>query len=224
MNPRQRQGLMLVIIAAAGLLGVFLLIADYVSTVSKQVGAKISVVKLVSPLNPYQPVTPNMLGEVSLPQKWAPHNAITDPASLIGMVTRQPLPADTYLQQGMLGPPPGLTPGNRAMAVDVNAESGVGYQIQTGDQVDVLASYQGNSQGSGSVSHNRVVVVVPSALVLTGAQTTGGANGSVAVVLSLTPRQAQQVLLAQSYATKLTLTKVAPGSPPATPAPYSLGP
>jgi pilus assembly protein CpaB len=167
-----------------------------------------------------------MLGEVSLPQKWAPRNAITDPAGLIGMISRQPLPADTYLQQGMLGPPPGLTPGNRAMAVDVNAESGVAYQIQTGDQVDVLASYQGNSQGSGSASHNRVVVVVPSALVLTGAQATGGgsANGSVAVVLSLTPRQAQQVLLAQSYATKLTLTKVAPGSPPAIPAPYSLGP
>jgi hypothetical protein len=31
MNPRQRQGMMLVVIAAAGLLGVFLLIADYVS-------------------------------------------------------------------------------------------------------------------------------------------------------------------------------------------------
>jgi pilus assembly protein CpaB len=87
MNPRQRQGLMLVVVAAAGLLGVFLLIADYVSSVSKQVGAKISVVTLVSPLNPYQPVSPNMLAETSVLQKWAPRNAITDPDQLVGLVS-----------------------------------------------------------------------------------------------------------------------------------------
>ena len=35
LNPRQRQGLLLVVIAPVGLLGVFLLIANYVSSVRR---------------------------------------------------------------------------------------------------------------------------------------------------------------------------------------------
>lgn len=223
MNPRQRQGLMLLVIAAAGLLGVFLLVADYVSSVSKQVGAKISVVTLVSSLSPYQPVTPNMLSEVSVPQKWAPRNAITDPDQLVGLVSQVPLSVGTELQQGMLGPAPGLSQGQRAMSILINAETGVGLQVQPGDTVDVLASYQGSSQAGGAAAHNRVDVVVPSARVLTVEQVSGGGSGSgsVPLLLSLTPQQAQAVLYAESFATKLIVTKVAPGSAPAPQPPYT---
>jgi pilus assembly protein CpaB len=223
MNPRQRQGLMLVVIAAAGLLGVFLLIADYVSSVSKQVGAKITVVTLVSPLTPYEPVQPNMLGEISVPQKWAPHNAVTDPDQLIGLVSQVPLSAGTELQQGMLSPGPSLAQGQRAMSLMIDAGSGVGLQIQPGDLVDVLATYPASPQSSGALAHNRAEVVVPSVRVLTieTAAGGGGGSGSVPVILSLTPLQAQQVLYAESFASKLILTKVAPGSAPAAPPPYS---
>jgi pilus assembly protein CpaB len=214
---------MLVVVAAAGLLGVFLLIADYVSSVSKQVGAKISVVTLVSPLNPYQPVSPNMLAETSVPQKWAPRNAITDPGQLIGLVSQVPLSAGTELQQGMLAPAPTLTQGQRAMSLLITADTGAGLQIQPGDLVDVLASYQGGGQNGGV--HNRVVVVVPSVKVLTVEQPAGGAgSGSVPAILSVTPVQAQQMLYAQSFATKLILTKVAAGSAPANPPPYTPSP
>jgi pilus assembly protein CpaB len=222
MNPRQRQGLMLVVIAAAGLLGVFLLIADYVSSVSKQVGGKISVVTLVSSISPYQAVQPNMLGEISVPQKWAPRDAITDPDQLIGLVSQVPLSAGTELQQGMLVPAPALAQGQRAMSIMVDAGSGVGLQIQAGDLVDVLAAYQGNSQASGTLTHNRSEVVVPSARVLSIEAPTGGGGGtgSVPVILSLTPVQAQQVLYAETFASKFVLTKVAPDSGPAAPPPY----
>jgi pilus assembly protein CpaB len=224
MNPRQRQGLMLVVIAAAGLLGVFLLIADYVSSVSKQVGAKISVVTLASPLSPYQAVQPNMLREVSVPQKWAPRNAVTDPDEVIGLISQVPLQPGIDLQQGMLVPAPALTQGQRAQSVLVNAETGVGLQLQTGDLVDVVASFQGSAPGVTPVTHNRVRVVVPSVRVL-GVETASGgvasSNGSVPVILSLTPTQAQEVLFAQTFAAKLILTKVAPGSPPVVPPVYS---
>ena len=220
MNPRQRQGLMLVVIAAAGLLGVFLLIADYVSSVSKQVGAKISVVELASPLSPYQLVSSNMLREVSLPQKWAPPNAITDPDQIIGLVSQVPLAANTYVEQGMLGPAPAVAQGQRAMEVVVNADAGAALQIQSGDVVDILASYQGSNQAAGVRARDRVDVVVPSVRVITIEQATGG-NGNVPAILSLTPVQAQQVLYAQSFANKLIITKVAPGSTPSNPPPYS---
>jgi pilus assembly protein CpaB len=213
--------MMLVIIAAAGLLGVFLLIADYVSTVSKQVGAKISVVELISPLNAYQPVTADMLGEVSLPRKWAPPNAVTDPSTVLDMVSPIPLRANTELEQGMLEVPPGLTSPHREMPLVVNAESGVAYQLRPGDFVDVIASYQGNSQNGGQAAHNRVVTLVSSVPVLTIEQPSGGSSaGSVAVLLSVTPREAQEIVGAESFATKLILTKVAPGAPPETPPPY----
>jgi pilus assembly protein CpaB len=225
MNPRQRQGLMLVVVAAAGLLGVFLLIADYVSSVSKQVGAKISVVTLVTQLNPYEQVSPNMLQETSVPQKWAPQNAITDPGELVGLVSQVPLSAGTELQRGMLVPAPSLTQGQRAMSLLINAETGAGLQIGSNDLVDVLASYQGNSQNGGAGRRNRVVVVVPSVRVLTVEQPAGGgAGGSVPAILSVTPVQAQQILYAQSFASKLILTKVAAESPPANPPPYSPSP
>jgi pilus assembly protein CpaB len=226
MNPRQRQGLMLVVIAAAGLLGVFLLIADYVSSVSKQVGAKISVVTLVSPLGPYQAVQPNMLGEISVPQKWAPRDAVTDPDQLIGLVSQVPLSAGTELQQGMLTPAPALAQGQRAMSLMIDAGSGVGLQIQPGDLVDVLAAYQGSSQGAGTLARNRAEVVVPSVRVLTIETPTGseGGSGSVPVILSVTPVQAQEVLYAQTFSSKLILTKVSPGSAPDAPPPYSPSP
>jgi pilus assembly protein CpaB len=220
MNPRQRQGLMLVVIAAAGLLGVFLLIADYVSSVSKQVGSKISVVTLIAPLNPYQPVTASMLGEVSVPQKWAPRNAITDPAQALEQVSRVPLSAGTELQQGMLTPTPGLSEDQRAMSVPVTAETGAALQIQPGDVVDVLASYQASPQGRAAGARNRAEVVVPSVRVLASGQPSG-ANGAVSVILAVTPDQSQEVLYAESYATKLILTKVAPNSAPVTPPVYS---
>jgi pilus assembly protein CpaB len=224
MNPRQRQGLMLVVIAAAGLLGVFLLIADYVSSVSKQVGAKITVVSLASPLSPYQSVQPNMLREVSVPQKWAPRNAVNDPDQVIGLVSQVPLSPGTDLQQGMLVPAPELSQGQRAMSVLVNADSGVGLQIQTGDIVDLLAAYQGSGQ-TGPASHDRAEVVVPSVRVLNVESPSGAGSGSasVPVILSVTPAQQQQILYAETFSAKFILTKVAPGSPAVVPPVYSPG-
>ena len=76
MNPRQRQGLLLVVLAAVGLIGVFLLVASYVSSVSKQVGPKVDVLTLVRPLSAYQPVTSADLGVVAAsPEMGARHRA-----------------------------------------------------------------------------------------------------------------------------------------------------
>jgi pilus assembly protein CpaB len=232
MNPRQRQGLMLILIAAVGLLGVFVLIANYVSSVSKQVGDKISVVELIAPLSPYQPVSANMLGEASVPQKWAGANAITDPGPLVGLISPIPLSPGTRLQQGMLNPAPGLTAGRRAISILITASTGVDFQIQPGDLVDVVASYSGSTSLGGPSTRDRAEVVIASAPVLSIAQPSGGSaagsvnsalgdNSGVPVTLSLTPEQAVQLTYAESFATKLTLAKVAANSPPVTPAPYS---
>lgn len=221
MNPRQRQGLLLVVIAAIGLVAVFVLLADYAHSVSKQVGPKMSVVTLVAPVSPYQPVTPNMLGEVSVPIKWAPHNAITDPGPEIGLVSDVSLPAGTELEQGMLSQAPSLSPGHREIAVPVDAVTGVAGQINPGDLVDIVATFQ----ASGQTGHSYAEVVVPSATVLSVGELSSGSGSdpSVPITFSLTPAEVLKVAYAESFAQSVRLSKVAPGSgtTPVDPPPYS---
>lgn len=230
MNPRQRQGLLLVVIAAAGLVGVFVLIASYVSNVARQVGPKVSVLELTQAVSTYEPMSANVVREVSIPQKWAPQTALTDPAQTQGLVAASSLPAGTYLQQGMLEAPPALTPGQREIAILVDPETGVAGQLAPGDMVDIVATYQGNQTTKSSAQ-----VIVPSAKILQiGTPTTSGASASssstvsnqvVPVTFSLTPQQVLRVSYAESFAQKVWLSLVAPGSPgqPVTPPPYQLG-
>lgn len=227
MNPRQRQGLLLVVIAAVGLLGVFLLIANYVSSVSKQVGPKTELLKLVQAVPAYQAVSANDLGEVTVPKKWAPTNAITDPAQVVGLVTQVPLPAGTELEQGMLTQRPALAPGHREMAIFVDAETGVAGQITPGELVDIVGTFQGSgSTTAGTASKSKSEIIVPSAQVLNVGQISGGSNNSnstVPVTFSLTPSEVLKVTYAESFAQKVWLSIVAPGSnaAPVNPPPYS---
>lgn len=218
-NPRQRQGLLLVVIAAAGLLGVFLLIANYVSTISRQVGPKTAVLRLVGPLAPYQPVSAGDLGEVSLPQKWAPSSALTDPSQAVGLVSQVALPAGTELEQGMLTPQAALTPGQREIAVLIDPETGVAGLLTPGALVDIVATFQAKQQGAKSFAE----VVVPSVEVLKVTQPTatgsGVGNAPVPVTFSLTPKQVLKVSYAESFAQKVRLSIVAPNSGPRHPNP-----
>lgn len=224
MNPRQRQGLLLVVIAAAGLLGVFLLIANYVSGVSKQVGPKSQVLVLIKPLPAYQTVSAADLGVVEIPQKWAPTNALGAAGQALGLVSDVALPSGTELEQGMLTSQPALQPGNLEMAITVDAETGVAGQIIPGSLVDIVATY-----GGGSVTaRNSAQIVVADAKVLGVGQLTGGSasGGAVPVTFSLSPQDVLKVSYAESFASKVRLTLVAPGPATTAPAlpPYSPSP
>lgn len=224
MNPRQRQGLLLVVISAAGLLGVFLLIANYVSSVSKQVGPMETIVKLVAPLSPYQQVSPDDLGEVSVPRKWAPAGAITDPGPLLGEVSDSGLAAGTWLEQGMLVPPPVLSADQREMTIMVDAGTGAEESLQPGDLVDVLATYQGSAPGQ----RNFAKVIVPGVRLLSVGQLTTSASGQtseIPVDVAVSSQQVLTITYAQTFAQKITLAKIAPNSTTAAPTrPYVLTP
>ena len=49
MNPRQRRGLLLLVIAGLGLLGVFVLVASYVADVRTEVDPKVELLALSKP-------------------------------------------------------------------------------------------------------------------------------------------------------------------------------
>lgn len=224
MNPRQRQGLLLVVLAAAGLVGVFVLVANYVSSVAKQVGPKVEVLTLVRPLPAYQQVTSADLGFVPLPEKWVPGTALSDASQALGQISQVPLPQGTELQQGMLTSQPSLQPGQQEFALPVDETTGVANQVQAGSLVDVVATFSGSGR-SGSAGQDSARVIVSDVKVLIAGEPTSGASGAGVVTLALTPLQVQQVAYAQSFAQKVWLSLVAPGTtgPQTQPPPYQPG-
>lgn len=207
MNPRQRQGLLLVVIAAAGLIGVFLLVASYVSSVSKQVGPKVDVLTLVRPLQAYQQVTSADLGVVALPQKWVPGTALRDPSQALGQISQVPLPGGTELEQGMLSGEPSLKPGEEEFALPIDQATGVANQVQAGSVVNIVATFA----GSGSRPASARVIVSDVTVLIAGQASTGSSGGGV-VTLALTPQQVQEVAYTESFAQKYWLSLVAPGT------------
>jgi pilus assembly protein CpaB len=174
-----------------------------------------------------------MLGERSVPAKWAPTRAIRDPSQVAGLVAGVDLPAGTELQEGMLIAPPALTPGKREVAIYVDPETGVAGQITPGSLVDIIATFQGNT----NVKPYAKVIVASAKVLSVGAPTTSPGSSSassqavtqnqvVPVTFSLTPSQALAVSGAETLAEKLRLSLVAPGTtgPPVYPPAYSPAP
>jgi pilus assembly protein CpaB len=218
MNPRQRQGLLLVVVAAAGLIGVFVLVANYVSSVSKQVGPKVDVLTLVRPLQAFQQITSADLGFVALPQKWVPGTALRDPSEAVGEISQVPLPTGTELERGMLTGRPSLQPGQQEFALPVDATTGVANQVQAGSVVNIVATF---AAGQSRPASARVMVSDVSVLIAAQSGTSGGG----VVTLALSPQQVQQVAYVESFAQKYWLSLVAPGTTGAQPQlpPYQPG-
>jgi Flp pilus assembly protein CpaB len=85
----------------------------------------------------------------------------------------------------------------------------VANQVQAGSVVDIVATFSGSGQ-SRSVSSARVIVSDVSVLV--AAQSSNGSSGAGVVTLALTPQQVQEVAYAESFAQKVWLSLVAPGT------------
>jgi pilus assembly protein CpaB len=220
LNPRQRQGLLLVMIAAAGLLGVFLLIANYVAGVSKQVGPKTQILVLIRPLPAYHAVSTADLGEITVPVKWAPANALTEPSEALGLVSTTQLQAGTDLQGGMLSELPTVQPGDQEAAFTIDAETGVAGQLQPGSLVDVVAVY-----GSGGRAGKGYAEFVARDVRVVNVGQLGG-SGSAPIILSLSPQQSLAISYAESTASKMRFVLDAQGSSttPAPVPPYSPSP
>ncbi|MBO2463770.1 Flp pilus assembly protein CpaB [Actinomadura violacea] len=151
MNPRQRRGVLLMVLAALGAVAIFVSIVGYVGSVRAEVGVKTDVLKLRRPIAAFTPLTGDDLERIRVPKRWSPDTMVTDPGQLDGKVAAADLPAGAYLQTGMLVPGPVLQPGQREIAIMIDAETGVAGKVHKGMPVDIYATYQtqqGNQQQS----------------------------------------------------------------------------
>jgi pilus assembly protein CpaB len=218
LNPRQRRGLLLIAIAALGLVGVFVLVASYVADVRDQVEPKVSLLALAKPVRANQALTDDMLTTVEMPARWAPATAMRDPADVVGLVAGTDITERSLLQEGMLVAPPDLAPGEREVAILVDAETGVAGKIGPGKRVDIVATFPATERAAAEAR-----VVVPAARIvevgrvrLEGAanlqeQQNANPGQVVPVTFALSPEEVLVVNYAEQNASGVRLSLLRPG-------------
>ena len=219
MNPRQRRGIILLTLAALGLLGVFILVAGYVADVRAEVDPKVTVLALAKPAEKDKAISDDMIKTVELPKRWVPKTALRDRTRLIGQVASADIPQESILQEGMIGAPPELATGQREIAILVDAETGVAGKISPGSLVDIVATFPGNDQTGVKPESN--VVVAGARIIDVGQPALKGGRGVqeqaadpaqvVPVTFALKPKEALTVTYAESFATEVRLALLRPG-------------
>ena len=223
MNPRQRRAILLLALAALGLLGVFVLVAGYVADVRGQVDPKMEVLALSKSVRAHEGVNDDAIKTIRLPRHWAPRNAITDRGELVNLVAATDLPPNTVLQKGMLEAPPQLAAGQREIAIMVDAETGVAGKIHPGSIVDIIGTFP-----RGERLPDRSEVVVPGARIIDVGVAVAKGGDKVAdqqsdpqsvqqvvpVTFALTPTQDLMVTHAETFASEVRLALLRPGDSP----------
>jgi len=221
MNPRQRRGLLLLVLSGLGLLAVFVLVASYVSDVRTEVDPKIELLALAKPVQAYESIPDDAVTTITMPRRWAPATALRNKSALVGRVAGTDLTKDSLLQEGMLINPPELAPGQREVAILVDAQTGVAGKIRRNSIVDIVATYEGDSQRG---TQPRSTVVVPAARIIeVGQAKLEGGRGVqeadadpeqvVPVTFALTPKEQLRVTEAESFATEVRLALRRPNDP-----------
>lgn len=210
MNPRQRRGILLLAATAIGAIVVFVAVAAYVGDVRSKVGPYGPVLELTTDVTELQPVTPDMLAVVQVPQRWISATAITNFDDAVGLVASGNFGKGARLENGMLEQRPGLQPGYREVAIIVDAETGVAGKVTAGDRVDIIATVP-----QTELTPARAEIWVENALVLEvgvpeATETTSTDGGfsegnGVPVTFALPVDEALRLAYAESFSTKLRL-------------------
>lgn len=223
MNPRQRRGILLMALAAVGAAVVFFVAVSYVQGINRQVGPTATAYRFVNAVPRLHEISQTDLEEIRVPVRWLPQAAIQSFDTTRGLVAQDDVPAGSMLQRGMVGPPPELQPGQREIAIMINAETGVGGKIQAGDLVDIYATFNDQdskqTQARVIVANARVLAIgalqqLDAPVAESGSSTANRFQPSevVPVTFALNVRDSLKITYAESFATKLRLALIAPGT------------
>ena len=216
MNPRQRRAVVVFVLSALCLLAAFAIIVRYVADVREEVDPKVRVVALGKDVRANEPIDAE-LRLVEMPERWVPDTALRDRSALAGLVAAADYPAGSIVQRGMAEAPPELAPGQREIAILVDAETGVAGKVDPGSNVDIVATFAGDEE-AGRRPRSRVLV--PGARVIDigePREQAAGEDGAVdpsavvPVTFALNVRQSLALTYAESFAEEVRLALVRPG-------------
>ncbi|SEG43660.1 pilus assembly protein CpaB [Thermomonospora echinospora] len=204
------------VLAGIGAVAVFMSIVGYVGSVRAEIGDMISVLRLRQPVTAYEPINVQALERVQVPRRWAPTTMISNPVELQGKVAAADLQAGTHLQRGMVVAAPTLQPGEREIAIMIDAETGVAGKVRPGMHVDIYATFSEQQQQrqrtcAARVIKQALVIQVGRLQEQREGQNAGDVNRVVPITFALTAKDSLKLTYAESYAGKVRLALIGQG-------------
>jgi pilus assembly protein CpaB len=169
------------------------------------------------------PITPNMIRQTTLPSSVVERDAIDTTEAADGQLSLITIPAGSQITSSKVGRPSDvglpvrLSPGKRAISIQIDRVKGISGLLEPGDRVDVLAIPPRNGNGSqlpqtAAILRGIKVLAVGNSMETTSATPSPDYQNSTTVTLEVTPKQAD--LLASADAnTTLRLALRSPREP-----------
>jgi pilus assembly protein CpaB len=210
MNPRQRRGVLFMVLAVLIGIGVFLSVTSYVTNVQSQVGSRTVVYEASTAIAPYSPLSSANLKPVEIPERWTSQSSRVQLSDLEGRRVGFRLEPGTMISADMLLSPSSLSPTEREIAINVNPVTGIGGRVRPGDSVDIYAVFSDvpglTKQVRVLVRNVRVVSIGGRQTVQQNDQDSGISQSEVLpVTLALEPEAAKAVTYANAFATEVRL-------------------
>lgn len=209
MNPRQRRGIVLILVSLVVAAATFFVVMRYVASVNSQVGTRVTVYQASTPIEAYTPLSAQNLTPIEVPKRWVADSAILTLDELVGRRVGFRLNTGSTVSSDMLIPSSSLNRNEREVAINVNAVTGVAGRVRPGDRVDIYAVF-GDVPGLPKTvkvlaRDIRVVSIAGQQTVVQ--QSTQGTNEQqvVPVTLALVPTDAMAVTYAANFATEVRL-------------------
>jgi pilus assembly protein CpaB len=208
-NPRQRRGLLFMLLSVLIGAGVFVSVTAYVRNVASQVGDATTVYRASAAIDPYAPLSAQNLEPVQVPQRWTAPTSRLQLRQIEGRRAGFRIEAGTVISSDMLIPPSELSPTEREIAINVNAVTGVGGRVRPGDTVDIYAVF---AEVPGLPKQVRVLVRNVRVVSIGGKQTVATSDTAgirdqelIPVTLALEPPDALSVTYANAFAKEVRL-------------------
>ncbi|MEU0896272.1 Flp pilus assembly protein CpaB [Streptomyces massasporeus] len=218
MNSRQRRGVILLLLSIVCALGAFVGVLSVISDVKSKVGPEVTAYRLKSDVPPYTTLSTGQFEKIEMPERWLSDNAVTDLREIQGKIAVTTLEAGSLLQSDMIVRQPTLQPGQQEVAIMIDAATGVAGKITPGASVNVYATFEGAREGDPDQSK----IIVTNAKVLDvgdltplepdESNRTRQPTDAVPITFALSALDAQRITYAESFAKRVRLALVAPGS------------
>lgn len=211
MNPRQRRGLLLLIVSVLGAVAVFVAVLSFVADVNSRAGNFVQIVSLARDVKAYEPISTDDLELREVPERWTSPETVRDARDVLGLVPVADLRQGTFASRGMFVDRPGIAPGHREIAIMVDAETGVAGKVRSGDVVDIIATFQGmdpeDPPSSELWAQGALVIDVGLPEEVRTEDSRGGftTGQGVPITFALPTDEALRVAYAESFSVKLRL-------------------
>ncbi|QNP70490.1 Flp pilus assembly protein CpaB [Streptomyces roseirectus] len=218
MNSRQRRGVILLLLSVLCALGAFAGVLSVIDDVNSKVGPEVAAYQVKSDVPPYTALNTGQFEKISMPKRWLSDNAVTDLAAIRGKIAVTTLRAGSLLQRDMVVDQPALRPGEQEVAIMIDAATGVAGKITAGSSVNVYATFEGARDTDPDVSK----IIVTNARVLNVGKIealepdrdsrASGPTQAAPITFALSTLDAQRITYAESFAKRVRLALVAPGT------------